>query len=375
LKLDSLPLLSTRNLAKKYGKTVAIDQLSITVQRGEVFGLLGPSGCGKTTALRLMLGLETPDSGLVEFADRDITEVPPGARGFGMVFQNYALFTHLNVFENIAFGLKAPSRGGTAAAIREQVENMLALVRLPAELASRKVDQLSAGQQQRVAIERALAIQPPLVLLDEPLAHLDAGLRRRTGDEIRAMIRHLNVAAIFVTHDQSEAFTLCDRIAVMNNGRILQTGSPSDVYQQPSEPFVAHFLGFNVVPARRVGSITDAVSELEILGGGWRLQVRECLDTAGLKHERCMIAIRPEDIHIETEKRGLGNCMPATIRQVVFAGPTRRLKLDVGGVVLETLIMRGSEFSPGDDCVIEIPPDGPRVFAEKSGSGSSYALW
>lgn len=352
--------LTVRNLAKSYGKTRAIDQLSISVQRGEVFGLLGPSGCGKTTTLRLILGLDAPDQGRVEFAGRDITAVPPGARGFGMVFQNYALFTHLNVFGNVAFGLKA--RNQAAAAIREQVDSMFALVRLPTDLGSRRVDQLSAGEQQRVAIARALAITPPVLLMDEPLVNLDAGLRRRTGEEIRALVKRLDVAAVFVTHDQTEAFTLCDRIAVMSNGRILQVGSPFEVYEQPSQSFVAQFLGFNMLSVRRIGAASESFGEFEVIGGGWRLSVCEPTDGPRPQDDRFMLAIRPEDILIRSEGRGSAGHLRATVRQVVFGGPTSRLTLDVAGVALEALVIRDSGFSPGDDCVVEIPPSRPLVF-------------
>jgi ABC-type Fe3+/spermidine/putrescine transport system ATPase subunit len=359
LDADSRPLLAVKCISKRYGVTLAVDGLSLTVQRGEIFGLLGPSGCGKTTTLRLVLGIEVPDQGVIEFADRDITAAAPEARGFGMVFQNYALFTKLNVFENVAFGLEARTR--TATELREQVDRWLALVRLP-DYASRRVDELSAGEQQRVAIARAVAIEPSLLLLDEPLANLDVGLRRQTGEEIRQIIKRLNIAAIYVTHDRSEAFTLCDRIAVMSNGRILQTGSPLDLYEHPSQLFVAQFLGFNIVPARRVGANSDAVAEFEMLDGGWRLHVLGSSDELWPEYDRCVLAIRPEDIHVGIEERGVGNPLLATVREVVFAGPITRLALDVGGLALEALVLRGIGISPGDQCVIEISPDRPVVF-------------
>jgi len=208
----------------------------------------GPSGCGKTTTLRLILGLETVDCGSVSFDTRDITTLPAEIRGFGIVFQNYALFTNLSVYENIAFGLR--NRFKSPAEIRGRVENVLALVRLSTDIEARRPHELSAGEQQRVAIARALAIEPELLLMDEPFANLDAGLRRQTGEEIRRIIKRLNVATVFVTHDQNEAFNLCDRMAVMRNGKVIQVGTPAGICQQPSEPWTAQFLGFQLLAAR-----------------------------------------------------------------------------------------------------------------------------
>ncbi|HVS81033.1 MAG TPA: ABC transporter ATP-binding protein, partial [Pyrinomonadaceae bacterium] len=241
-----MPLLSLQNISKRFGETTAVADVSIAVERGEFFGLLGPSGCGKTTTLRIIAGLESPDGGAVEFDDRDFTTLPPEQRGFGMVFQNYALFPHLNVFENVAFGLRAretrgssptpgspagqPGWGGAvregsaSSNIKERVLQALELVQLPG-FDKRRVDELSGGQQQRVAIARAIAIEPALLLFDEPLSNLDVALRDETRSELRSLVNRLNLTAVYVTHDQEEAFALCDRIAVMNDGRILQIGA------------------------------------------------------------------------------------------------------------------------------------------------------
>src|SRR6267143_455559 len=237
-----MALLSLKNISKSYGATPAVADISLDVQRGEFFGLLGPSGCGKTTTLRMIAGLEKPDSGTVEIDGNDITDLPAERRGFGMVFQNYALFPHLNVFENVAFGLRARHR--PKPEIKERVKSALELVQLPG-YEQRRVDELSGGQQQRVAIARAIAIEPALLLFDEPLSNLDVALREETRRELRALVKRLNLTAVYVTHDQEEAFALCDRIAVMSEGRVLQTGEPRELYHQPTSVEVAKFLGRN----------------------------------------------------------------------------------------------------------------------------------
>jgi ABC-type Fe3+/spermidine/putrescine transport system ATPase subunit len=216
-----MPLLSLKNLSKRFDKTPAVIDVSLDVERGEFFGLLGPSGCGKTTTLRMIAGLEQPDTGAIDFEGNDITTQPAERRGFGMVFQNYALFPHLNVSENVAFGLRA--RHKPKAEILDRVKGALELVQLPG-YERRRVDELSGGQQQRVAIARAIAIEPALLLFDEPLSNLDVTLREETRGELRELVGRLGLTAVYVTHDQEEAFALCDRISVMSGGRILQTG-------------------------------------------------------------------------------------------------------------------------------------------------------
>src|SRR2546430_1816829 len=227
-----MPLLSLKSISKRFGATAAVDNVSVAVERGEFFGLLGPSGCGKTTTLRVIAGLETPDSGKIIFDGSDITNLSPEKRGFGMVFQNYALFPHLNVFENVAFGLRA--RHKPKSEIDERVTSAVELVQLPG-YGKRRVDELSGGQQQRVAIARAIAIEPALLLFDEPLSNLDVSLREETRSELRELVNRLRLTAVYVTHDQEEAFALCDRISVMVGGKIMQTGQPRELYEQPAE--------------------------------------------------------------------------------------------------------------------------------------------
>ena len=370
----TLPLLSLNNIAKTYKATRerasrasrptaarAVDDLSMAVHRGEVFGLLGPSGCGKTTTLRLILGLETVDCGSVSFDTRDITTLPAEMRGFGIVFQNYALFTNLSVYENIAFGLR--NRFKSPAEIRGRVENVLALVRLSTDIEARRPHELSAGEQQRVAIARALAIEPELLLMDEPFANLDAGLRRQTGEEIRRIIKRLNVATVFVTHDQNEAFNLCDRMAVMRNGKVIQVGTPAGIYQQPSEPWTAQFLGFQLLAARRVNTV-GSLADFEIENGGWTLRVRE--SSSFCTTDSVVLAIRPEDVRVGPERSNNGNCLPATVRDVTFGGPTSRLTLAIGATTIEALVLGDCELSHGDRCGVEIAPDRPIVYPSRS---------
>ena len=233
-------MLKLEDVGKRFGDFVAVDDVSLHVPEGEFLTLLGPSGCGKTTTLRMIAGFESATAGRILLGDRDITKLAPQRRGIGMVFQNYALFPHLNVFENVAFGLRA--NGVKRGDIGKRVASALGLVGL-SDLAKRRVQDLSGGQQQRIAVARAIAPEPRLLLLDEPLSNLDAAMRERTRTELRALLKRLGMTAIFVTHDQEEAFALSDRIAVMNAGKLQQVGAPEQLYHQPANLFVAGFMG------------------------------------------------------------------------------------------------------------------------------------
>src|ERR1700730_7175151 len=302
-----MPLLSLNNISKRFGETAAVADVSIAVERGEFFALLGRSGCGKTTTLRIIAGLESGDTGAVEFEARDITNLPPEQRGFGMVFQNYALFPHLNVFENVAFGLRTRgSRYRTGSdrvipgEIKAKVKQALALVQLPG-FDTRRVDELSGGQQQRVAIARAIAIAPSLLLFDDPLSNLDVALREDTRRELRALVKRLDLTAVYVTHDQEEAFALCDRIAVMNEGRVHQIGAPRELYDHPANVFVAKFLGRNnLIRAMRLTSSNDPVTQFKTLAGDHVLTVNASHDQLMRLpvNKACLLAVRPEAITI-----------------------------------------------------------------------------
>ncbi len=250
------PLLETNRLCKSFGETVAVDDVSLAVAEGEIVCLLGPSGCGKTTLLRLIAGLETADRGSVRFAGRDMAGVPVHRRGFGLMFQENALFPHKNVTQNVAFGLRMADQsrpaGSAGLEMGARVREVLELVGLTG-MGQRQVQELSGGEQQRVALARSLAPSPRLLLLDEPLGSLDRALRERLMNELRSILKRVGVTAITVTHDQQEAFALADKIVVMEAGRALQTGSPEQVYRQPASPAVARFLGLtNLLEAHPV---------------------------------------------------------------------------------------------------------------------------
>jgi iron(III) transport system ATP-binding protein len=372
-----MPLLSLNSLSKSFGATPAVADVSVSVERGEFFGLLGASGCGKTTTLRIIAGLEMPDAGSVEFEGRQITNLPPERRGFGMVFQNYALFPHLNVFENVAFGLRArvgtsTSRGSDRVNPREiksNVHRALDLVQLTG-YDQRRVDELSGGQQQRVAIARAIAIEPALLLFDEPLSNLDVALREETRRELRALVKRLNLTAVYVTHDQEEAFALCDRIAVMSNGRVLQVGAPREIYERPANVAVAKFLGgHNLIRAMRLTSTNDTVTRFKTLEGGHTLVVTATHEELMRLpvNKPCLLAIRPEAISLEKDidKVASGdNRLAARIEEVEFGGPTTSVTVDANGLRLEALVLRAGDFNPGDECMVKIIAEQIRLLPE-----------
>ena len=350
-----MSLLSLKNLSKRYDKTQAVAQVSLDVDQGEFFGLLGPSGCGKTTTLRMIAGLEKPDTGSISFAETDITSQPPERRGFGMVFQNYALFPHLNVFENVAFGLRA--RHKSSSEISERVASALGLVQLPG-YEKRRVDELSGGQQQRVAIARAIAIQPALLLFDEPLSNLDVALREETRSELRELVTRLGLTAVYVTHDQEEAFALCDRIAVMVGGRILQTDNPRDLYQKPSQISVARFLGRNnLIEVMRLSSSKSNIAEFKTIEGGHTLRLPVQQNELLPLNKPCFLAIRPEHVIINRRTTADENSLAARIRSIDFAGATSSIKLNANGLPLEVLVLQWDGLSVGNDCVVTLPAE------------------
>src|SRR5512136_2899176 len=230
------------NIVKRFGSLEAVSHVSLDIKDGELFTLLGPSGCGKTTILRLIGGFHKPDSGEIYFGDREVSAIPPYERNIGMVFQNYALWPHMTVFDNVAYGLKLREVG--RAEIGERVTAVLEKVRLGG-LGARYPGQLSGGQQQRVALARALVLNPKILLLDEPLSNLDAKIRIQVRAEIRKLQRELGITTVYVTHDQEEALTLSDRIVVFNQGKVFQIGTPKELYERPANRFVADFIGIN----------------------------------------------------------------------------------------------------------------------------------
>ncbi|HEV7417827.1 MAG TPA: ABC transporter ATP-binding protein [Tianweitania sediminis] len=295
------------NLRKVYGDFVAVDDMNLEARDGEFLILLGPSGCGKTTTLRMLAGFIEQNTGRIEIGSRDVTADPPYRRNIGLVFQNYALFPHLNIFENVAFGLRR--RKLSEADIRIRVSEALELVRL-GHLEDRYPKQLSGGQQQRVAIARALAIRPDILLLDEPLSNLDAKLRLEVRDELRALQKTLKITTIMVTHDQDEAMYVGDRLVVMQAGKIQQIGTPSELYNHPANRFVASFIG-------RTNFLEGAISAGDtafVTNSGLTIQT----ERAERNHSELMV--RPEMIELSATRTADVNCFEAEMTRSVFLG-------------------------------------------------------
>jgi len=357
-----MALLSLQNISRNFGPTRAVADVSLDVAQGEFFGLLGPSGCGKTTTLRMIAGLEKPDSGSIRFQDADITNLPPERRGFGMVFQNYALFPHLNVFENVAFGLRA--RHASKAEMNERVRSALELVQLPG-YEKRAIDELSGGQQQRVAIARVIAIEPVLLLFDEPLSNLDVSLREETRGELRELVTRLGLTAVYVTHDQEEAFALCDRISVMVGGKLMQTGKPRELYDEPSDIAVARFLGRNnLIRAMRLSSSKTSDGEFKTLDGEHTLHVPVTRDDLAPLNKPVVLAIRPEHVQVSSNNQSAPNSLRGTVREIVFAGATSLVRVDAGGLLLEALVLQPDGLRVDEKCTVILRPDKLRLLKQ-----------
>jgi spermidine/putrescine ABC transporter ATP-binding subunit len=310
-------------VSKHYGAVRALDEVSLSFEDGEFFGLLGPSGSGKTTLLRAIAGFVEPDGGDIRFDGRAVRDVAVHRREIGMVFQNYALFPHMSVFDNVAFGLSV--RHLATAEIRERVTEMLGLVRLGG-FEARRPRQLSGGQQQRVALARALVTKPRVLLLDEPLGALDKRLRQQMQIELRQIQREVGITTIFVTHDQEEALTLSDRIAIFNEGRVVQLGAPHAVYERPSSAFAASFLGDANFFAGRVSAESGRIE----MDGGRRIATRDALPPAGA---RVTVAVRPEKMMLEAgalAEHDTPNRWPGVVRQAVYSGSSITYRVDVG---------------------------------------------
>jgi putative spermidine/putrescine transport system ATP-binding protein len=305
----SAPSVELVKLSRSFGGVAALDGLDLTVEPGTLMCLLGPSGCGKTTALRIIAGLEHSDGGEVRVGGQDIARVPADKRDMGMVFQSYSLFPNLDARDNVAFGLRM--RGWNAARRRERAGELLELVGLAAH-ADKYTHQMSGGQQQRVALARALAIEPRVLLLDEPLSALDAVVRVQLREEIRSLQTRLGITTVFVTHDQEEALSVADQVAVMRAGRLEQCAAPAEVYADPATPFVAEFIGtMNRLP----GTLSADGKSVEVAGR--RLAVRESGPRSG---GEVVVLIRPEAVRLQPAEDGT-----ATVRQAGFRGPITRI--------------------------------------------------
>ena len=314
------------DLTKRFGPNEVVSRAAFSIGEGELFTLLGPSGCGKTTLLRLIAGFYAPDGGEIRFDERVVNDVPAHERGIGMVFQNYALWPHMTVFDNVAYGLRLRKLGH--AEIKQRSDAVLANVRL-AGLGERYPGQLSGGQQQRVALARALVLNPKMLLLDEPLSNLDAKVRIQVRAEIRKLQKQLGITTIYVTHDQEEALTLSDRIAVFNQGRILQIGAPKDLYERPASRFVADFIGIN----NMVDGTVLAVDEHGALRVETPLGALAAFANGPLASgERCVVCIRPENVAIDdADASPERNVVEGTIAFAAYLGNTLRYDVDLGG--------------------------------------------
>ncbi|MFT0803916.1 ABC transporter ATP-binding protein [Bacillus swezeyi] len=319
-----------QHVSRHFGDTIALEDVQLEVKEGEFFSLLGPSGCGKSTLLNIIAGFLQPTSGFVYIGGENITDLPPYHRHIGMVFQDYALFPHLNVFDNVAYGLKVQKM--PRKKLKERVMECLALVRLEA-FAERVPHQLSGGQKQRVAIARALAVQPSVLLLDEPLSNLDAKLRKDMQFELRSIQKRVGITTILVTHDQEEALSLSDRVGILGNGKLQHLGAPLDVYRTPANRFVAEFIGqVNLFEARSVAVQQSSagyryeVPDVEVYEGV-PLSFEVSRDILKKKDPSLLFMLRPERISISLERENRrSNEMPATLTEVSYIGNALRLK-------------------------------------------------
>jgi len=342
-------------VGKRYGEVWAVKDVSISVRPGEFYTVLGPSGCGKTTLLRMLAGFAVPDTGRMFVDDELIDPVPPWKRNVGMVFQHYALWPHMSVFENVAFGLRA--RGESGDALARKVRGALAQAGLEG-CEGRRPPELSVGQQQRVAVARALVIQPRLLLLDEPLSNLDPALRAQMRLELGRLHRDVGITTIHVTHEQAEALALATRIAVLSRGTVVQEGTPEEIYWRPRNRFVAEFVGAaNLVPVRVI-ELRDLGVVVETAGGA-RLPVASgghswALGAGGL------LCLRPEALQVEESALARGG-IPGTVTAHIFEGSRQLYEVDIGDATVRvemiTSALQALGFKPGDRVKVQVSPE------------------
>lgn len=362
-----MPSVQLVNLTKKFGRTIAIQNINLKIKEGELLTLLGPSGCGKTTTLRCIAGFVRPDKGEVYLNGRPITHLPPERRGVGLVFQNYALWPHMTIYDNLAFGLQM--KKVSKSEIKERIEKALATIRLEG-FEKRYPRQLSGGQQQRVALARALIIEPNILLLDEPLSNLDAQLREEMRFEVRELQGRLGITTVYVTHDQAEALVLSDRIVILNEGKIMQVGTPKEIYSRPSNKFVAGFVGITSF----VEGLVEAFDQEKEFAA---IKTKDNLVLYGYTNnvtvgQRVTVAIRPEHIKLFKEKvektKEEENILRGKILQASYLGNVNDYRIKVGDWVIRTSVVTESVFKIGEEVYVIFSPENIAIMPEKRGS-------
>jgi len=347
------------NVTKRYGKIIAVDRVSLQIYDKEYFSLLGPSGCGKTTLLRLVAGLVQPDEGEIYIGDKLVNDVPPEDRDIGFVFQTFALFPHMNAWDNVIYGPRV--KGFDMEKADTIGHEVLEMVRLHERLDAFP-NELSGGMMQRIAVARALAAEAKILLLDEPLGQLDAKVRNELRYEIKRMVRDLDLTAIHVTHDQSEAMAISDRIAVMKKGKVLQVGTPEELYMDPKSIFVAHFIGESNFLEGYVSSISSKGAIVELRGG---IKV-QTVNKSAKKGERIVLAIRPGTFIVKKGIKKEKNTILGTIEKVTFEGTNMRYEIRLenqGLIVIVRPSMIGEWFNKGEKVTLKFLPEKAHVFA------------
>lgn len=358
--LEKVPIISLKNISISFNGHKILENFSLDIKNGEFVTFLGSSGCGKTTTLRIIAGFEKPDSGEILFSGKEINNVPAHKREINTIFQNYALFPHLNVYENIAFGMRLSKKSEDY--IEKEVTNMLKLVSLSG-FSSRKIASLSGGQQQRVAIARALVNRPKVLLLDEPLGALDLKLRKDMQTELKNIQQQTGITFVFVTHDQEEALSMSDTVVVMDKGKIQQIGSPQDIYNEPKNAFVADFIGES--------NIIDGVmfeDKLVKFAG----KCFKCLDSGFAKNEPVDVVIRPEDIKVTSPEKG---DISGKVISVTFIGVHYEIIVDIDG--FKWMIQSTESQVPGENIGLVLEPDDIHIMkkSEHSGEYGDYSAF
>jgi spermidine/putrescine ABC transporter ATP-binding subunit len=351
-------MIEFRNLTKRYGTLLANDHVNVQVKRGELMTLLGPSGCGKTTALRCLTGYIQPDEGQILIDDKDVTTLPTHQRQLGMVFQNFALFPHMTIWDNVRFPLmiRGESKNASVPKVREALE----LIRLEG-LAERYPRQLSGGQQQRVGLARALVYRPNVLLLDEPLSNLDAKLREEMRFEIRELQRRMGITAIYVTHDQQEALALSDRVAIMKGGHIEQVGSPEEIYEHPRSKFVADFIGLSDFIPATVESFDTQIARIRVGS-----HILSASAVSGLSQgQKILLFIRPNDVEITSSETG-DNILSGVVRQATYLGDRIDYRIQVQDSIEVRVQSPGTiRLCEGARTFLKLPVDRCRLIKEE----------